>query len=101
MVLRSVSPEGGGDMSRPPSEIVFRRSAAAREMHSLGIYGGVARELLKLNRSSWVYILRKTGLKFQYGSSRLKKVREASSNRAAEMASLYTAGVTLQQIGEQ
>lgn len=79
----------------------LKRRAAMCELHSLGIPGGVARQLLGVSLGAWQGDIRHTGLRFTYGTTRLATVREASKDRASEMVALYRAGCTLEAIGAQ
>lgn len=88
-------------MSRPLSMIVMRRRAAVRELHSLAIPGGVARKLLRVSLGAWQGDVRALGLKFEYGTTKASALRGAAKERALEMAALYEAGCTLEQIGAQ
>ena len=94
---------GAGRGQLQPAELTLRRRAAMRELHDLGVSGGEARRLLKFSSAPhFSGEAKRLGLKFPYDTQGLwaKQTRQSKA-RAAKMAALYRAGMTLQQIGEK
>lgn len=79
---------------------LLKRRAKMRELHSLGIPGGVARVLLGMATPVWHNDCKATGLKFKSGTFAAIKRREVAKGRAVKMYDMYKTGMTLQAIGE-
>lgn len=78
---------------------IFKRRAALRELHSLGVGSKKCRSLLNVTAATFYQEARKAGLVFPYDTS--DRSSEPARNRASKMASMYRAGMTLQQIGDR
>jgi hypothetical protein len=75
-----------------------RRLAIIRELYDLGLMNGVARELLGVSKSSFARYCKRLGVKFPNDT---RNTAGPARKRAAKMAAMYRAGMTLQEIGEK
>lgn len=91
-----------GERQLSPKKVrISKRRAVIAELHTLGISGGEAIRAMKLHKSVFYVEARRLGLKFPYDSGRWKVGGRNSQQRAAKMAAMYRAGMTLQQIGDK
>lgn len=84
----------------PKARETARRRAVVGELHSLGMTCGAVIRLTGLNRQTLYHDCKALGIKLAYDRTGWAPVISASKARAAKMAAMYRAGMTLQQIGE-
>lgn len=99
-VKRAQVAQSASEFSPKKSSIAKRRAAIA-EIHSLGLSGGETMRLMGLPKPVFYSDVRTLGLKFPYDRSRWSAGGRDSQARAAKMAAMYRAGMTLQQIGDK